>query len=359
MRGLVALHSTDACSVFLSIAARNTTAAPADIERALYDERSVVRMLGMRRTVFVVPADIAPVVQAASADDIAARERRRLVDLLEGAGIAKDAKRWLSKVEAATLDALAARGEATAAQLGEDVPALRTQVAFGEGKKWEGTVGVSTRLLFVLAAEGRILRGRPRGTWSSTQYRWRPAPPGDTSMAGTDAAARLAASWLRSFGPAPIADLQWWTGWTVAKTKRAVAALDTEPVELDGGGTGVVLADDMAPTRKPRPAAALLPALDPTVMGWKERSWFLDPAHAVALFDRSGNAGPTVWWDGRVVGGWAQRKDTGDVVWRLLEDVGKAAEKAIASEAARIQQWLGDVRVAPRFRTPLERELSA
>jgi hypothetical protein len=91
-------------------------------------------------------------------------------------------------------------------------------------------------------------------------------------------------------------------------------------------------------------------------MGWRDRGWFLG-AHAPALFDRSGNIGPTVWWDGRVVGGWAQRPD-GEIVFRLLEDAGSAAATAIAAEAESLQAWLGATRVTPRFRTPLERELS-
>jgi hypothetical protein len=92
-------------------------------------------------------------------------------------------------------------------------------------------------------------------------------------------------------------------------------------------------------------------------MGWRDRGWFLGE-HAAALFDRSGNIGPTVWWDGRIVGGWAQRPD-GEIVVRLLEDVGSAAAAAIAAEAENLQAWLGPARVTPRFRTPLERELSA
>ena len=100
-----------------------------------------------------------------------------------------------------------------------------------------------------------------------------------------------------------------------------------------------------------------LPTLDPTTMGWKERDWYLGE-HVSVLFDRNGNAGPTVWWDGRVVGGWAQRKD-GEVVFRLLEDVGGEAEQAVAAEAERLAAWLGDVRVAPGFLPPFQRGLVA
>lgn len=105
-------------------------------------------------------------------------------------------------------------------------------------------------------------------------------------------------------------------------------------------------------------AAVLLPALDPAPMGWQARDWYLG-AHRERLFDRSGNIGPTVGWDGRIVGGWAQRKEDGRVVLALLEDTGADAAAAIAAEAQRVRDWIGDVRVTPRVRTPLERELVA
>ena len=44
-------------------------------------------------------------------------------------------------------------------------------------------------------------------------------------------------------------------------------------------------------------------------MGGQHCDWFLAPALRPALFDRSGNVGPTVWWNGRVIGGWAERAD--------------------------------------------------
>jgi len=118
-----------------------------------------------------------------------------------------------------------------------------------------------------------------------------------------------------------------------------------------------VLADDLAPPPAAEPWVALLPALDPTVMGWSGRGWYLGE-HGPTLFDRNGNAGPTVWWDGRIVGGWANRKD-GEIAVRLLEDVGADGVAAVEAAAGRLADWLGPVRVTPRFRTPLERELTA
>ena len=177
--------------------------------------------------------------------------------------------------------------------------------------------------------------------------------------AGLDAGparAELARRWLTTFGPALATDLQWWAGWTGAQTKAALAALPVTEVDLDGQ-PGIALANDLDFSAEAPPVAALLPALDPTPMGWQSRSWYLGP-HAPLLFDRTGNVGPTVWWAGRVVGGWAQRA-SGEVVYRLLEDIGADGAAAVAAEAAALEAWLGPSRVTPRFRTPLERELSA
>ena len=368
-RRLVALHSTDAASVYLSVWSRMPDATVAEVEHALYEQRTLVRMLGMRRTVFVVPVELAPIVHAACTAAIAARERRKLVQYLEEGGIARDGAHWLAAVEDETRDALAARGEATAAELASDVAGLREQLHFGAGKKWAGNVGVSTRVLFLLAADGFIVRGRPRGSWLSTQYRWAPMhawlPGGLPTLPVAQARAELVRRWLAAYGPATPADIAWWTGWTAAEVKQALARMPTRGVDL-GDKTGLILRDDEGELPKTTPTTApaetapwvtLLPALDPTLMGWAGRDWFLGQ-HRSALFDRSGNAGPTVWWDGRVVGGWAQRRD-GEIAVRLLEDVGADALAAICDAATRLQAWLAAVRVTPRFRTPLERELSA
>jgi len=355
--GVVALHSTDPASVYLSVRARTGTATPAEIERALYEDRSLVRMLGMRRTMFVVPADVAPVIQAACTEDVAKRLRKTYTGFLVDAGVGDGA--WLAEVEEETVRALATRGEATGAELAADVPRLRTRISMNEGKAYAATTNITTWVVLLLAAEGRIVRGRPRGSWISSQYRWAPMEswlPGGLRGRPTEAAREeLVRRWLAAYGPGTVSDLRWWTGWTAAQVKKALAGIGAVEVGLDGA-TGLVLPGDEKPVADPGPWVAYLPALDPTPMGWSERSWYLGP-HAETLFDRSGNVGPTVWCDGRIVGGWAQRAD-GSVEYRLLEKIGRTATAAVRATAADVASWIGPVRVTPRFRTPLERELT-
>ncbi len=354
---IIGLHGTDPTSVYLAARARTRDVGMAAVEHALYEERSLVRMLGMRRTVFVVPAALVPVIQAACTDQIAERLRRQLAQQVEASGIAADGASWLKETGEATVRALAARGVATGAELAREEPRLRAQIILAAGKSYGGPANVTTRLLTVLSAEGLIVRGRPRGGWTSSQFTWTVAADLDRPPAA-EARAELARRWLSAFGPAPASDLQWWTGLTGGQVRQALAQLDVAEVDLDGG-PGLMLAADLpalAEAPAPEPWAALLPALDPTAMGWRERGWYLGE-HAPALFDRSGNIGPTAWWDGRIVGGWAQRQD-GEIAVRLLEDVGADATRALQAEAARLAEWIGpEARITPRFRTPIEREL--
>ena len=359
---IIGLHGTDPASVYLAARARTRSVDQAAIEDALYTERSLVRMLGMRRTVFVVPADLAPVIQAACTDQISERMRRQLARQVQESGIAADGQSWLKDVGEATVRALAARGTASGAELARDEPRLRAQITYAADKSYGGSANVTTRLLTLLSAEGLITRGRPRGGWTSSQFTWSVA--GDRSRLPAAAArTELARRWLLAFGPALASDLQWWAGWTAGQVRQALGELDLAEVDLDGA-PGVMLATDEPgpPARDPEgraaePWAALLPALDPAAMGWRERAWYVGQ-HGPALFDRSGNIGPTAWWDGRIVGGWAQRQD-GEIAVRLLGDAGAEAEAAISAEARRLREWIGPgTRITPRFRTPLERELS-
>ena len=141
-----------------------------------------------------------------------------------------------------------------------------------------------------------------------------------------------------------------------AAVRRALADLHAVEVDLEGQ-IGYLLPDDLESTDPVEPWAALLPPLDPTTMGWFERDWYLGP-YKEQLFDTSGNAGPTAWWEGRIVGGWAQ-SDDGEVVLQLLEDVGAEGLGALEREAARLTEWLGGTRVLPRFPSPLSKALAA
>jgi len=351
---VVAIHASDSPSVFLQARARMTTSSPADIERELYEERTALRMLAMRRTLFLVPVQDVPMVHAAASRAVAEAERKRTIARLTEAGISPDPAAMLEELEAVGLAAVRERGEATTAELRSLDPRLSQKMTLSRGKPYEATITLGQKVFFHLALDGRIGRGRPLGTWLASQFRWSPIerwlPDGIAEMPVDAARAELVRKWLRAFGPGTAEDIKWWTGWSLAATRQALAAIDIVEVELDGGGIGYLLADDLEPSPTPASWVALLPALDATTMGWAERDWYLGP-HRAALFDRAGNAGPTIWVDGRIVGGWTQR-ESGEIEPFILEDVGAETTQAIDQAASRLAEWIAPAHIRWTFPTP-------
>ena len=354
--GLVVLHATDPATVFLEARARMKESSPASIEHDLYEEPTVLRMLAMRRTLFLVPLPEVPLVHAAGSRDVAERERPRTVKMLTDAGIGSDPAAHLSELEEVALARIREHGEVATTELRGMDPRLAERMTLARGKSYEGTMAVISRVVHHLALDGRIGRGRPRGTWVSGQFRWSPIerwfPSGIPMLDVEVARAELVRRWLRAFGPATRDDVRWWTGWTVGSTREALEAIGAAEVSLDGGAVGYVLPDDLEPVGQVAPWVKLLPALDATTMGWAGRDWYLGP-HRPQLFDTNGNAGPTIWVAGRIVGGWAQRR-SGEIVPRLLEDVGVETGQRIEAEAAGLEAWIGPMRVTGSFPTPLE-----
>ena len=357
---LVGLHSTDPTTVYLSARARIRGFQREDLDRALFEEKSLIRLVGMRRTLWVVPRPAVGVVHQSSTRTLIAPERRRTAAMVEQGGIAGDGAAWVRRASARTMEALGRRGEATAAELTKDVPELAEKITF---YKRDGsvmtTMGMVTRVLFLLATEGKVVRARPKGTWVSGLYRWAPM---DSWVEGMDletvdpatARARLLSKWLRAFGPGTETDITWWTGWTKGNVRVALEHADAIEIGVDSGPAWVA-ADDVDPVEGDSSFVRLLPSLDPTTMGWKQRGWYLGDNER-RLFDRNGNGGPTIWVDGRAVGGWAQRK-SGEITWELVEDVGREGAAEIEREAASLSEWLDGTVVSPRFRSPLHDEL--
>jgi len=353
-RSMVCLHGTDPATVYLSALARVDGMAMSDLDRALYVDRSLVKHLAMRRTLYVFPREMLAAAQAGASERVADVERRRLIREVEKAGLQRNGERWLTKACEQVLEALSDGREATSSQLRDEIPLLEGSMTYGEGRSWGGQVSVGPRVLTVLSAEGRILRASNDGGWNTSRPRWASTAAwlGEeiAPMIAAEGVAGMVAAWLQSFGPGTAADIKWWLGSTVTAVRQALADLGAVEVELDGK-PGCVLPDDLDPADPVAPWAALLPSLDPTTMGWYERDWYLGP-YKQQLFDTNGNAGPTMWWDGRIVGGWRQT-ETGEVVLQALEDIGSEATSAFEQEAARLTEWLGGTRVLLRFPSPL------
>ena len=349
-RAMTVLHSTEPPTPYLSLHARVDGLTRADVDRALYEDRSLVKQLAMRRTLFVFPRDLLAAAWGSASRRVAGQERARIAKDAERAGVTDDGDAWLEEAREAVLQRLAGGDALDARTLREELPQLTGRVGIGAGRAWANDVSLAPRVLTQLGADALIVRGRNGGHWRISKPQWTSmttwlghgvgrAEPVGAAWDEATGYAELVRRWLRTFGPGTETDIAWWLGATKTAVRRALADVEAVTVTLDGGGTGWLLPDDVDPEPDVGEWAALLPVLDPTVMGWKQRDFYLDGRHTPYLFDTNGNGGTTAWWDGRIVGCWVQ--DPGAEVRVVLrEDVGPRGRAALDREAARLTTWL-------------------
>lgn len=352
---MVALHATEPATVYLSVAARSGCAV-ADVSQALYTDRTVVKQLAMRRTLFGFPRELLPAAWGSASARVAEQQRRVIAREAERSGIAQDGDRWVTAASAAVLERLSDGAALTAKELREQIPELTGQVTYGVGTSYTGTINIAPRLLTVLGAEGRIMRGENAGHWRTSRPRWTTTSTwlgeAEDPLEERAGYAELVRRWLAAFGPGTERDLAWWLGATKTVVRRALSDVGAVGVELEDGAPGWVLGDDLEEVEEPEPWAVLLPVLDPTAMGWKERDFYLDPADVPFLVDTNGNIGTTAWWCGGVVGAWVQDGDgVVQVVHRRPLD--RDAVEALRAEADRLTRWLDGAVVSSGYKSQL------
>lgn len=361
-RVMTVLHATEAASVYLSVQARVDNASPENIDRALYEQRSLVKQLAMRRTLFAFPRDLIPAALGSVSARVAVEQRRLIARDVEKHGLATDGQAWLYAASSAILTRLAGAAPLSARQLREELPELTGAVTLNPGKKYGGTFQIAPRVLTLLGAEGRIVRGPNTGHWRTSRPTWTLMSDwlGEvvTPLPTEEGYAALVRCWLATFGPGTVQDLQWWLGSSKRVVVAALNAVDAIEVTLDGGRTGWVLPEDLEPVGEVEPWAALLPTLDPTTMGWREREFYLDPAYVPFLFDTNGNGGTTAWWDGRIVGAWVQDPDgVVEVVLCPGADIGREGLQALGAAAARLTAWLDGVVITNVYKSQLMKQV--
>jgi len=347
------LHATEPSTVYLSVAARASGVTPADVDRALYEDRTLVKQLAMRRTLFVFPRDLLPHALGSASARVAETEGRKIRKDLVTDAVTDDPDGWMARAEKEILASLEG-GALSAKEIRAAVPLTDVRVDSAPGSRWSAALPLTPRVLTWLGARGSVVRGVNGGHWRTSRPVWcrfgEWVSPPPVAVSADEGYTEIVRRWLRVFGPGTEDDIVWWLGSTKTAARRALAAVDAVPVSLDDGRVGWVLADDLEPEPPVEPWTALLPTLDPTTMGWRFRDFYLDPDLAPLLFDSVGNAGTTAWVDGRVVGCWVQ-DDDGAVRVVTSVEIDADAERRLAVEAERLTEWLDGVVIANVYKS--------
>ena len=322
---LLAVQAQDLRAARLALRARGREFTSADVDRALTVERSLVVGWLCRGTLHLVPREDYPWLLGLTAPLQAARSRRRLGQERVSA---HDAERAVAIIDRA----LAADGPLGRPELAERIAAHGIRIE-----------GQATPLLLNLAAVrgvavlGPVHDGRqlfaPADGWLGA------SPPGELTGDERDAAlAELARRYLAGHGPATAADLAAWVGLPLRDARAGLRAIAGELVELGGGELVELAAGGRTPGRLP---ARLLPAFDPYLLGWRDRSFAVPARHARRVHPGGGMLRAVATVDGVAVGTWRARRRGGraGVEIEPFTALAPGAARALRAEAADVERF--------------------
>ncbi len=323
LTGAAGIYGTAPTS-HVGLAARLDGYTPAALEEQRLKERSVLRVPGMRGSVFLAPRALVPAHLGLSRPRTA-----RLTLRNEGVGEAA-LERLMGLVESELADERLTAGELRTS-LGADDPGGSHM----------------TLVLRVMVGEGRVVAAEPVGGERATAYRYASmatwAPDLGPPLPVEQALAVMAPIWMRANGPGSVADLAWWAGVTKALARAALAAMGARAIEVDGleheqWATDEVIAG--LATAERSGVVRFLPVWDAWLMARRERSRILDEAHRPFVVDNSGNVTNAITLDGNVVGVWDVDDET------LLVAMHEGEPPAgLEKAAARLRPVVGWVRL--------------
>ena len=192
-RAVVALHATEPASVYLAVLARTQGVRLADVDAALYDDRTIVKQLAMRRTLFAFPRETLPAAWGSASARVAVAEHGRLTKSLRQGGIS-DPDAWLADAREQVLALLATGDGASTAEVRASIDALAGTMPHGSGA-WGGDLPVAPRVLTLLGATRRHRAGPQRRSLAP------PARPLDANRHLAGRGARTAAGCRRVGAP--------------------------------------------------------------------------------------------------------------------------------------------------------------
>ena len=328
------LHSTGLTTSYLSLFARTNNFKKSDLERELYINRTLGRIRGMRRTLFIQTRNMIPIVYAATFKLI----EKTFQKYMEFHGISLKEYQQVSK---SILDML-----------------KRKELGATEIRKRLNAKSDIPAIISLMCSNGLLIRSRPIKDWKDRRIKYALFsdyfPNIDLKeLNEKEAIGQLVQKYVKSYGPVTENDIAWWTGLIKTEIRNALKSIEKriEKVKIsDLDSTFLILNSDLDLLDKITTSEAetlnLLPELDPYLMGYKERERYIDGKHYIIVFDRSGNITSTIILEGRVIGVWdTEEKPEPIVKFHLFKSIREDLYNELYSRAERIGQFFFDTTV--------------
>jgi len=317
VKQLGAVQAQDYLGALWALGLRMQTAVEADIEQAIANGE-IIRTWPMRGTLhFVSPGDVRWML-ALLTPRIMARATRRHQQL---------------ELDAATF----ARSEtlfAKALQGGQ--PLTRPELLDVLEQAGISTQGQRGYHILGWAAQNSLICFGPRRGKQDTFVWLDDWVPEAKSLNRDEALAELSHRYFTGHGPATIHDFMWWSGLPAADARAGLKMIEAQLAHEDVDGQTYWFSSAAFASNVASPTAYLLPPFDEYLLGYKDRSAVLDPAHATKVVPgANGMFKPIIVIDGRVVGIWKRtlRKNSVIIESSPFGALSKA-EEAVFVEAA-------------------------
>ncbi|WP_395294931.1 DNA glycosylase AlkZ-like family protein [Kitasatospora hibisci] len=273
------------------------------------------------------------------------------------------------------------RALAAAPDTPQDPAALRVAVSgavrsLGEAGKRRGLSTTLPLALGLMQSRGQIRRVPANGRLDQQRYGylgW------DQPVAGD--AVDLARRYFTWAGPANLGHFRWFSGFTAATARRAVAEAGIVPLPGGPPGSGLLMLPELveefaAFTVPAEPSYALLAGIDGIHLLHRDLPRLVDPADAVRRLPsgRGGKAGRILGDEadpqthvvldrGRIVGFWEYDVERSEIVHQSFAPPDAELRAAVARTEAFVRDQLGDARGfsldSPRSRAPKIADLRA
>ena len=298
VRAMCGAHAQVLSAAEVSVGLRLEGGTRADVQRALWEDRSLVKTFGPRGTVHLLPTEDLPLWTGA------------LSALPRSGGVPPESMRLTAEQTSQVIEAIGgalSEDDLTVDELSDEVVA-RTGSWAGDlvMPAFQGYWPRWRRVISSAANAGVLCYGpnRGRNTTYANPHRWRPFKP----LNGEEALSELLRRYLRSYGPATPQQFARWLNTSTEFISKLFGSLTTEleEVQLDGKPAWL-LAGDVAMPAEPATGVRLLPYFDAYAVGSHPRELLL-PGKASTRALARGQAGnyPVLLVDGVVAGVWHQ-----------------------------------------------------
>jgi hypothetical protein len=328
VKDISGLYAANAMTPYLSLLARAPRFTREQLDAELYARRTLGRIRCMRKVFYILPIDLLVAAHWATRSLNVEVSRR----YMEYRGVPRQAYEPMARQ---ILDLLKGR-ELTADDIRH---ALRT------------SLDVPAVLNF-MCDQGLLIRTRLERGGSDLNFcyalfaeyfpRVRLEPMGER-----EAAMHIVRQYLRAFGPATEADIAAWTGLGQVSAHIAVQHMRGEVVQVQIANRAelyLMLNTEIEACRQalplPQPIVNLLPSHDPYLLGYQDRSRYLEGWDSDRVFDQTGNVTSTIVVNGRVIGVWDLIAESCLMKLFLFQPVPDEARAAIESAAQQIGRFV-------------------